>query len=615
MRMPAYLAALFLSLFLTACGGGGDSVVGESEETANASDDSTTTDDTASGGGTDGGTPVAVTVDSPAIGSGVGDGFLDGVLDIEVSNLSAGGSTLITANIVDLDNSNEQVVSQQYTVTFSSSCASDGRAEFSKENVTTSSGKISVTYKATGCSGSDLISFVLYSSEDTTSSVAVASGAVTVAPAEVGSLLFVDASAPAISIATIGDNILPKSTTLTFRIVDTSNNPIANKAMSFRLTNETGGVNLALTESVTNESGEAEAVVNAGTAHGVTYVVASTLAADGITSISTTSLPVSITTGLPDQDSFDISVDIFNPAAYDYNGEVVNITAYAADQFNNPVPDGTVVNFATESGYIIGYCGTVAGTCSVPWVSSGDRPGSHDAALGRVNEIDAQTSNTVLGMTTIVAYTLGESGYTDSNANGVYDVGEPFVSYPEVFQDDNNSGGLDVGEEFFDFDADLSYTAAPSFYQGTLCSDDAKAAGHCASFVHVRDSIRIIQSSHFDVEISYYNETFLNSGVYTPIIGDPVLGSPGGKFFFVLQDANGNMPANGTSVSVTGDGYDVYSFSGDIPTSIGELDLTGASGLPSYGVLIPVSYVEGDTPKSITITTELNGSTIGYTLF
>ena len=231
--------------------------------------------------------------------------------------------------------------------------------------------------------------------------------------------------------------------------------------------------------------------------------------------------------------------------------------------------------------------------------------------LQKVNDLDPQLGTSVPGMTNIIAYTLGESGYTDLNGNGMFDVGEPFVSLAEAFLDDNDDGVKDFTEEFFDFDNDRQYeAAAPSLYQGTLCSDGAKSAGHCAEFVHVRDSVRIVQSNHYDVNITLYEETA--PGVYAPSV--PVLGLAG-TFYVLLQDNNGNIPANGTDITVNGQGYDIYSISGTMPTSTGELDATGAMGLPSYGFFFPVTYVQADDPKAVTVVAELNGIAVSVSLF
>src|SRR5690606_39807866 len=158
--------------------------------------------------------------------------------------------------------------------------------------------------------------------------------------------------------------------------------------------------------------------------------------------ISTISLPISITTGIPDQDSFSVVADILNPGAYDVSGVTVGITAYAADQFQNPVPDGTVINFTAESGSIPSFCETANGVCTVEWRSQSYRPGQEAdaqyASLDRVNETDPLKGGaSVEGLTTILAYTIGEAGFTDSNNNGLFDAGESFMAFAEPVRDDD----------------------------------------------------------------------------------------------------------------------------------------------------------------------------------
>jgi hypothetical protein len=61
------------------------------------------------------------------------------------------------------------------------------------------------------------------------------------------------------------------------------------------------------------------------------------------------------------------------------------------------------------------------------------------------------------GVLTIVAYTQGEEGYTDTNSNGTYDPGEFFFDLAEPFVDANDSNtmagdGRDDGESYIDAD-------------------------------------------------------------------------------------------------------------------------------------------------------------------
>ena len=614
MIRPTVLLTFLLASLLTACGGdSGGSVVGSSSS-SDSSGGTTTVDN---GDGTTSDVTTSTQITNPKIGTGSGSTFTAGALLVSNATLSAGGTTTISATIVDADNGNAKVVSQTYGVVFTSICseADPAKASFSRDSSVTSSGEVSVTYEAQGCTGTDIISFKLYSavqgstggsadSIDTTSVLAAATGTIVVQPPEVGAITYVETSDPAISISAIGNPVLPKLTTVTFKVLDQTNNPIDRKDVSFELTNTTGGVSLALAEGTTNEDGIVKAVVLAGTTHAVTSVRATTLANDGVTKISTDSQPISVTTGIVDQDSFSVAIEAFNPGAFNVDGVKVSVSAYAADQYQNPVADGTTINFTAESGSIDSFCTTVAGRCSVTWNSSGTRPGQHDAGLGRVNEIDGQTGTTVLGMTTILAYTQGESGFTDSNNDGLFNASELFVTYPEAFRDDNWNGALDTDSnsapvEFFeDFNHNSTYDAAPTTYQGATCTTTAKGLGHCDSMMNVRASVRFVQS----VAESAVIRLFTKSGsTYTEVTNNPPALSAPGTFYVVLQDSNGNIPASGTSLNVNGDGYKITGSSGQVPNSIGILDPTGALGLPSYGVLYVVSYKADTSPVSITV--------------
>jgi hypothetical protein len=612
MFKPTALLTIFLAALLGACGGDGSgSVVGDSTT------DTTSGEDTSVDSGTDT-VSTDTTVSNPQIGTGTGSSYLDGQLNISTATLSAGGSTQITATIVDAGNNNAKIVTDEYYVVFSSDCASQSPAlsEFSKTDATVTNGSVSVTYNAKGCVGTDLVTISIFASSSGVASLdqvlSIATGTVDVAQAEIGAITYVGTDAPAISISTIGDAVLPKLATLTFKVVDKSNNPVANKDVSFELTNTTGGVDLALDESVTNENGEVTAVLVSGTTHAVTSVRATTLATDGVTEITTSSQPISITTGLADQDSFDISFSVFNPGAYGVNNVEVDVTANVADQFNNPVADGTIVSFTAESGQIPGYCATSGGTCTVKWSSGGDKPGEQNSSLERVNELDPIPSNNIKGMTTITAYSLGEASFTDANGNGVYDIGEPFASYPEVFRDDNYNDTVDVGTssnpvEFFeDLNANGVYDAAPSVYQGVLCSDEAKAAGHCASLMNVRDSGRIMQSMPDSVSLKVYTKI---GSDYTEV-PDPKnnlsLGASG-TFYVVFQDDNGNIPAVGSTFATSADGYKLYGRTGSVKKrSVGVIDPADpdilGNGLPSFGDVFVVSYEVDGTPVDITVT-------------
>lgn len=631
MLKPNALLVFLLTALLTACGGSGDPVAG-----GNNNNDDGSTGSVDNGDGTSDDVTTGINIQNPRLGTGTGSTFAVGALVISNTSLSAGGTTNISANIVDSDRNNAKIVSQQYAVRFSSSCseADPAKASFSRSESITSSGEVSVTYEAKGCKGTDIISFKLFAvsggvvSGD--SPLHTATGTVSVLPPEVGAITYVETSSPAISIATIANPVLPPLALVRFKVLDRNNNPIEGKQVDFTLTNTAGGTSLALDSAITNEDGVAVATVNAGTTHGVVAVNASTLANDGVTTITTSSLPISVTTGIPDQDSFSVVADVLNPGAYDVSGVTVNITAYAADQFQNPVPDGTVINFTAESGSIPSSCTTINGLCTVEWRSQNYRPGQEAeaqyASLNRVNETDPLKGGaSVKGLTTILAYTIGEAGFTDSNNNGLFDAGESFMAFAEPIRDDdlfnlwlnNDTTDLDTNangpvEFIADFNNDGLRTAAPSVYQGALCTTAARQLGHCASLMYVRDSVVITQAATAGNNIQLFDYSYnAGTGVYTFTPFSGVTNTPGdsGTFAVLVMDANGNMPASGVTLSITGDGYDITSDAGEVRNSVGYLDPSRFVGLPtSFGDVFFASWQAEAAPEKIEIKASGDGA-------
>ena len=391
----------------------------------------------------------------PRLGTGEEDTFSEANMTIYPASIGAGSSALISVNIVDANSSPQykKINNRSYGVTVTSGCASQipVQASFTYDETIVAQGQVTFSYSADGCTGTDNIEVELFKVVDgvidVTSSLGVATGTISIADVELGSIAYVSATAEAISISTIGDAVLPKQSVLTFAVTDTNGEPLENETVEFTLTNTTGGVSLAQPSDVSDGNGEVTAIINSGSAHTVVGVIAKVQVAGEDTDtdtddvyIQTSSQPISVTTGIADQDSFQLSVDTFNPGAFDVNGTEVNVTVYAADQYQNPVANGTIVNFTAESGIVEPYCTTSGGVCSVVWSSSGVRPGSSDSDLERVNEIDPQTNptnasgiedasgnplaakTTVLGMTTIMAYTVGEAGYTDADGDGRFDI-------------------------------------------------------------------------------------------------------------------------------------------------------------------------------------------------
>jgi hypothetical protein len=555
-----------LTLAITACGGGGGSPDGLTETVA---EEEEITEEVA----------AAVTVGTPNLGRGIASEFVSSELQLDLTSISSGGTSNITASVVDITKNNELITSKSYSVKFNSTCAdkTPAKATFSAENntVVTSTGNVEISYTATGCVGADTITATLHEGGVTGAALATAEAPITVETAEFGAIAFVSNSDAALSFSGIANSVLSSSGLVTFIVTDTFGNPIEGTDVTFALSSQSAGATASLSalSAKTNATGEVATIVNAGTTHGLLSVVATTVITPDLSKPTetiikeTSSLPLSVSTGIAVQSKFSLSATSFNPNAYTLDGSTVSITARLADRFGNFVPAGTVVNFTTESGGIPSSCITSdRGECSVDWGSLGTRPGGFlvgDAGTRNseylpvapiTNPIAFALEAGVKGFTTITAYAIGEAGYTENNSNGVFDIGETFEAYPETFRDDNHNGIFDAGEEKFEFQSDGSYSAAPSVYEGSLCSIEASNAGHCASNLYVTQSIRIVQT---DGQNPYSVKFYKKSGtVFTRLLSTDVFDvSADGYVYMLVTDTNGNIPASGTVISFAAENY------------------------------------------------------------
>lgn len=166
---------------------------------------------------------------------------------------------------------------------------------------------------------------------------------------------------------------------LTFSVVDSSNSGVAGKKVTFS-TQSNQPVTLISTSGTTGQNGEVTATINSGTLPTTVRVIATV---DG-TTISAISDTVTVTTGLPVQAAFSLSVETFNISGWNHDNEKTKINILMADQSNNPVADGTPVVFQTDSGAVgssaIGGCLTINGACSVDFRSQNPRYGIGNTA-------------------------------------------------------------------------------------------------------------------------------------------------------------------------------------------------------------------------------------------
>jgi hypothetical protein len=298
-------------------------------------------------------------------------------------------------------------------------------------------------------------------------------------------------------------------------------------------------------------------------------VTASTPGATG-TTLTTQSSGLTITTGIPDQDSFSLSATLLNPEFRDIDGNTTVLTARLADHFNNPVPDGTVVNFTTEGGSIIASCSTASSACSSTLTSQAPR-----LALD--------------GRYTVLAYAVGEESFTDLNGNGVadlvpyelIDVNGVSTDMPEAFRDDNENGVRDANETFIDFNQNGVYDAADGRFSGVLCDNTTlppagSSVGTCAArkSIHVRGSIVIV-----------FSGSTAAISIISPAgnISLPTCTGGSQRVDLRIVDLHGNpMPVGTTIVVTTSNGTLVGTASFTQPNT----NVTPAVGAANYSVSI-----------------------------
>ncbi|MEN3274499.1 MAG: hypothetical protein V7631_289 [Massilia sp.] len=189
-----------------------------------------------------------------------------------------------------------------------------------------------------------------------------------------------------------------------------------------------------------------------------------------------------MSTGLPIQKSMSISAEHHNIEGGDIDGTRVGITVRLADQYGNPVSDGTAINFVSEGGAVgsaaQGGCVTKEGGCSVELRSQNFRPTN-----GRV---------------TVLAFVQGIENFTDLNGDGQYScsghTGAPGSYRPLV--DACPGGGEsfeDMADPFLDTNLNNQYESAlgdlPFPFNGS--SYKASGDGACDASTTYREGATI----------------------------------------------------------------------------------------------------------------------------
>jgi hypothetical protein len=227
--------------------------------------------------------------------------FSTGAVNISLSTvtvatpqLSAFGTTAVSVTV----NAGGVATTTPFNVSFTSPCARNGKAALTSA-VATINGVATASYRDIGCAGTDTIT------ASVTGLALVSTGVVTVSPPAVGSIQYVAATPTSITLRGTGGLGRQETSQVSFRVVDIGGNPLGGRTVTFNLNTTVGGISLSAATATSDPStGLVVTNVQAGTVSTPVRVTASTIA--GAQTLTTQSDQLTITTGIPAQDSFSI---------------------------------------------------------------------------------------------------------------------------------------------------------------------------------------------------------------------------------------------------------------------------------------------------------------------
>ena len=401
-------------------------------------------------------------------------------LEIGSTTVSAYGTTGLRVRVLQ---NNAPYTAGAVTVNFTTSCPA-GKATISPSATTQPDGYAVATFVDNGCAPTANATVTLTASIATDSK----SGALTVRSPTTGSLRFVSVvpSDKSITLRGQGGNGRQENATITFQLVDVAGQGVGDADVCFDSSTYIGGLNiegfgpgtlpsnpgsaalcgsdaLSVVRYVkrTNPDGTVVVQINSGTVPTPVRVRARALYPAGATAaLESFSDTLSVSTGLPLQRSFSLSVDKANIDGGNFDGEAATLTVRLADQFSNPVPDGTVVNFIGSGAAVCtsnnGSCRTTNGACSCQLVSQARRP----------------LDNRVV----VTAYAVGLEDFDDRNGDNLYTVGtDPFYDLGDAYVDANKDGVPNSATTNGDTDILIPYQNPNRF---TQAGDGARGTAH-----------------------------------------------------------------------------------------------------------------------------------------
>lgn len=543
-------------------------------------------------------------------------------LEISSSTVSAYGTTGLRVRVLQ---GAAPYTSGAVTVNFTSSCAA-GKATITPTATTQSDGYAVATFVDNGCAqtSDNVVTITASISTD------AKSAAVTVRSPSTGSLRFVSVSPSdkSITLRGQGGNGRQENATLTFRLVDVAGQGVGDVDVCFDSTTYIGGLNidgfssfalpaqrgsqalcgadnLSLARYVkrTNADGSVSLQVNSGTVPTPVRVRARALYPAGAAQqlLESFSDTLSVSTGLPMQRSFSLSIDKANIDGGNFDGEEAILTARLADQFSNPVPDGTVVNFIASGGAVCtadnGSCRTTNGACSCRFVSQARRP----------------LDNRVV----VTAYAIGLEDYDDNNGDNIYRQGDDGFTADkdlgDAYVDANKDGQPSSSTLNGDTDILVPYQNGNTF---RAAGDGVRGTAHirASTVIYLSRSSSagaptlLIPSSSLsrrhDLRTGSQSDSFIRLDPGCPD-GTPL---PQASFTGFLDDGSGNPMASGTGLALVQPTENVNALAlrpasvlaigarppsplFDLPNTVKGVSMPGTSGIVQSGHAITIRGV------------------------
>jgi hypothetical protein len=500
-----------------------------------------------------------VTMTPVRMGSLIGTSFTEDLVEMSVSSLVAGSSAEVRIDFVDSDN--VKISTQDFQVTFSSTCSDNAQGSFAAATVTSAGGTASTVYTpGFACSGTDVIT--ARATVDGDDFVATTNLTIGVPDFSSDTIEYVSASPDQIFLSGSGG---VERSTVTFLVKNDDGLEAEGRTVDFTLDSVSGGASLINSSNVSGADGLVTVVVRAG--NSPTPLVVRAAIRD--TTASTQSRELTVGTGVADYNHFSLAASVHNVDAYNWDGDTSSLTARLADRYGNPVPDGTPITFTTEGGSIETRCTTTDGKCSVTWTGQEPRP------TGTIDK----------GIAEVLAVANGNESFTDLDGDGLFDNGESFVDLTEPYRDDNFNGSHDSVEYFVDSNLNGLWDGADTKFTGTSC---APGATNCTGTVR---------------SISKYQRIVMSDGGNSPDIPNfsnvPSPINTGFSTVLTVWDNNHNALPIGTIITVTASSGTILFPTGAVtvestlfPTQLAVIYSVGtatADGLFSISIKMPHS--------------------------